>query len=61
MLIGLAIGQDIVLGLGTVNMILLVLTLAVSMLTFGSAKTNVLQGAVHLVLFFVFLVLIFSP
>lgn len=61
LLIGLAIGQDIVLGLGTVNMILLVLTLAVSMLTFGSAKTNVLQGAVHLVLFFVFLVLIFSP
>lgn len=61
LLIGLVIGQDVVLGLGTVNMILLVLTLAVSMLTFGSAKTNVLQGAVHLVLFFVYLVLVFSP
>jgi Ca2+:H+ antiporter len=48
LLIGLAIGQDIVLGLGTVKMILLVLTLAVSILTFGSAKTNVLPGAVHL-------------
>ncbi len=61
LLIGLAIGQDIVLGLDAAGRILLVLTLAVSMLTFGGARTNVLQGAVHLVLFFVYLVLIFSP
>jgi Ca2+:H+ antiporter len=61
LVIGLVIGQDIVLGLDMVNVILLVLTLAVSMLTFGSSKTNMLQGAVHLVLFFVYLVLIFNP
>ena len=37
------------------------LTLGASIVTFGSGKTNVLQGCVHLLLFAVFLLLIFSP
>jgi Ca2+:H+ antiporter len=41
-------------------MVLLLLTLAVNTLTFTGGRTNVLQGAVHLVLFFAFLVLIFE-
>jgi Ca2+:H+ antiporter len=53
-------GHPVELGLGTVEIVLLVLTLAVSMLTFSSGKTNVLQGAVHLVLFMAYIVLVFD-
>jgi Ca2+:H+ antiporter len=37
-----------------------VLTLAVSVVTFASGRTNVLQGAVHIVLFAAFVMLIFQ-
>jgi Ca2+:H+ antiporter len=37
------------------------LTLFVCALTFGGARTNVLQGIVHLLLFVVYVALIFSP
>lgn len=47
----------LVLGLSAANTILLVLTLFVSTLTLGTGKTNVLQGAIHLVLFAVFLLI----
>ena len=59
--ISLVTGHAVTLGLTQVNMVLLLLTLFVSALTFGGVRTNVLQGAVHLVLFFVYLVLIFQP
>jgi Ca2+:H+ antiporter len=42
-------------------MIMLLLTLAVSTLTFSGGRTNILQGAIHLVLFFTYIVLIFNP
>jgi Ca2+:H+ antiporter len=58
--IGLVMGQDIVLGLDPVDMLLLLLTLGMSTLTFASARTNVLQGAVHLVLFVAYLMLMFQ-
>lgn len=61
LIIGLATHQSITLGLGDENIILLMLTLMVSMLTFSGARTNVLHGAVHLLLFFSFIVLIFDP
>jgi len=41
--------------------VLLLLTLFISGLTFGGGRTNVLQGVVHLLLFAVYVVLIFSP
>jgi Ca2+:H+ antiporter len=59
--IGLIINRDVELGLDQVEMVLLLLTLTVSTLTFTGGRTNVLQGAVHLVLFLAFLVLIFDP
>jgi Ca2+:H+ antiporter len=59
--IGLITGKEIHLGLDHVEMVLLVLTLFVSALTFGGARTNVLQGVVHLLLFVVYVALIFSP
>ncbi len=61
LMIGLATGQTVTLGLEDENLLLLVLTLMVSMLTFSGARTNVLHGAVHLLLFFTYLVLIFNP
>ncbi|MGH6917594.1 MAG: calcium:proton antiporter, partial [Geminicoccaceae bacterium] len=59
--ISLAIDRGVELGLAPVNMILLLLTLAVSTLTFTGGRTNILQGAVHLVLFLAFILLIFNP
>jgi Ca2+:H+ antiporter len=61
LVIGLITGHDVHLGLDQVQTVLLILTLFVSALTFGGVRTNVLQGTVHLLLFFVYLVLIFSP
>jgi Ca2+:H+ antiporter len=58
--IGFITGQPIVLGLDPVDTILLLLTLALSFLTFASPRTNVLLGAVHLLLFFAYLMLMFE-
>lgn len=59
--IGLLTGQSIVLGLSATNMVLLATTLLLSVLTFTGTRTTMLEGAVHLSVFFVFLVLVFSP
>lgn len=53
-------GRTIILGLSAANDVLLLLTLLVSVVTFSSGRTNVLQGAVHVVLFGAFLLLIFE-
>jgi Ca2+:H+ antiporter len=54
-------GQPVVLGIDPASMVLLAITLALSMLTFSGSPTTVLEGAVHLVVFLVYIVLIFSP
>lgn len=59
--IGLLTDQTVVLGLAPTEMTLLAVTLILSTLTFSGTRTTVLEGAVHLVLFFVYLTLIFSP
>jgi Ca2+:H+ antiporter len=61
LMIGLLTKRSVVLGLEGGNLPLLLLTLAVSVVTFTSRKTNVLQGCVHLLLFAVFVLLIFVP
>lgn len=58
--VGFATHQQIVLGLGTTDITLLVLTLVLSMITFASQRTNVLLGAVHLIVFFAYLLFIFE-
>ena len=60
LMIGFMTNRDIVLGLGAVDMVMLLLTIGVSFLTFALERTNVLQGAIHLVLFATYLVLIFE-
>jgi Ca2+:H+ antiporter len=58
--LGLMTSRTIILGLDPVDMTLLLLTLGVSTLTFASARTNVLLGAVHLLLFLAYFLLIFE-
>jgi Ca2+:H+ antiporter len=53
-------GRKLVLGLQHADLVLLPLTLAVSIVTFGSGKTNILQGAVHLLLFAAYLMIVFQ-
>ncbi|HSB97771.1 MAG TPA: sodium-potassium/proton antiporter ChaA, partial [Spongiibacteraceae bacterium] len=51
-------GQGIELGLQHTDLMMLLLTLTVSLVTFSSGRTNILQGVVHLVLFSAYLFLI---
>jgi Ca2+:H+ antiporter len=56
-----ALDKQLVLGLNAQDMVLLVLTFVLSMLTFGTGRTNILFGLVHVVVFAVFLFLVFVP
>jgi Ca2+:H+ antiporter len=59
--VSLLIDRPLVLGLADEDMILLMLTLFVSTLTLGTGRTTVLHGAVHLVIFSVFILLSAVP
>ena len=52
--------RTVVLGLDAVDTLQLILALGVSMITFASERTNVLLGAVHLLLFLTYLMLLFE-
>jgi len=54
------IGHPVVLGLERTETVMLVLTLALSTITFASGYTHLMQGAVHLVLFVAYFLLIFE-
>ncbi len=53
--------RQLVLGLNDQEVVLLVLTFVLSMLTFVTGRTNILFGLVHLVVFAVFVFLVFVP
>jgi Ca2+:H+ antiporter len=53
--------KQLVLGLNTPEMALLILTFVISMLTFGTGRTNILFGLVHMLVFAVFLFMVFVP
>jgi Ca2+:H+ antiporter len=53
-------GHEIILGVQNADFMMLILTLAVAVVTFASGRTNVLQGAVHLLLFATYCLLIFQ-
>jgi Ca2+:H+ antiporter len=57
--VSLTRGVSLVLGLDGAQMVMLMLTLLVSTITFASGRSNVLQGAVHLMLFFAYVMLMF--
>jgi len=60
LIIGFITERTIILGLDATDTTMLLLTLVVSMLTFALERTNVLLGAVHLLLFLAYLMLIFE-
>ncbi len=53
-------GHPVVLGLERTDSVMLILTLALSIITFASGRTHLMQGAVHLVLFVAYFLLIFE-
>ena len=61
LIISFITNQHVILGLPNSQTVLLVVTLMVSMTTFSSARTNILQGVVHILLFFAYIMLIFQP
>jgi Ca2+:H+ antiporter len=54
-IVSIAIARPLELGLGQEEEVLLALTLLVGVITLGTGRTTVLQGIVHLVIFFAFL------
>jgi hypothetical protein len=61
LLIGLLTKRSLALGVQGGNLPLLLLTLAISVVTFTSRKRNVLQGCIHLLLCVIFVLLVFKP
>jgi Ca2+:H+ antiporter len=60
-LVAVVLDLPLQLGLAAKDLVLLALTFAVAAITLGTGRTNVLQGAVHLVIFAAFLVLALVP
>src|SRR6266853_4207808 len=56
-----ALDRQLVLGLDAQAMVLMAMTFILSMLTFGTGRTNILFGLVHMVVFAVFVFLVFVP
>jgi Ca2+:H+ antiporter len=54
-------GHDLTLGLGPGDTVLLLLALGVSLTSFGTGRTTMLTGLVHLVVFVAYLLLIIVP
>jgi Ca2+:H+ antiporter len=61
LLIGLVTGKTIIMGVVPAEVILLALTLVLSALTFSGPRTTLLEGAAHLAIFVIYIVLMFSP
>jgi Ca2+:H+ antiporter len=59
--IGIVTGKTIIMGATPSDVILLALTLVLSALTFCGAHTTLLEGAAHLAVFLMYIVLMFSP
>ncbi len=55
------LGRQLALGLSARDSLLLALTLFLSILTFGTGRTNILSGLIHLLVFAAFVFLTFIP
>jgi Ca2+:H+ antiporter len=64
LVISLVTGRTVELGLEAAEIVLLILTLVVAAvvaaINFGTGRTNIMQGAVHLIIFLAYIVLIFD-
>jgi Ca2+:H+ antiporter len=59
--VSLLTGNELVLGLESRDEVLLILAMMLSVVSFGTGRTNVLTGIVHLVVFLAYLLLLFIP
>jgi Ca2+:H+ antiporter len=59
--VSLLTGTELILGLGGGDMVLLATTLTLCIISFGTGRTTVLTGIVHLVVFIAYLLLIAVP
>ena len=59
--IGIVTGKTVIMGVGPDEVILLAVTLVLSALTFSGPRTTLLEGAAHLSIFVMYIVLMFSP
>ncbi len=59
--IGVVTGKTVIMGAEPSDVIMLALTLVLSALTFSGTHTTLLEGAAHLAVFFIYIVLMFSP
>jgi Ca2+:H+ antiporter len=59
--VSLFTGKELTLGLNGRDQVMLLLTLALSIVSFGTGRTNVMTGLVHLVIFFAYVLLLFVP
>ncbi len=60
-LMSLSTGREIVFGLGMRDTAMLVMTLMLSVVSFGAGRTNVFTGLVHLVVFATYVFFLFFP
>ncbi|WP_137844947.1 calcium:proton antiporter [Microbacterium sp. 2FI] len=61
LVIGLLTGQPVILGESPGNMVLICITLVMTVITYFAPRTTAVHGAVHLMLFGVYGVLLFAP
>jgi Ca2+:H+ antiporter len=61
LVIGLATGQPVILGESPGNMVLICITLVMTLITYFAPRTTAVHGAVHLMLFGVYGILLFAP
>jgi Ca2+:H+ antiporter len=59
--VALVSGRAMTLGLEARDMMMLLLVLAISIISFGTGRTNILFGAVHLVVFAAYILFLFAP
>ena len=60
LLVSLIFHKQVILGLEHADLVMLILTLALSTVTLASGRTNILQGCIHLALFVFYVLLIFE-
>ncbi|MDY0910701.1 calcium:proton antiporter [Microbacterium sp. CFBP9034] len=61
LVIGLVTGQPVILGESPANMVLICITLVMTLITYFAPRTTAVHGAVHLMLFGVYAILLFAP
>ena len=60
-MVSIGFGLPLTLGLGAVDLVLLLLTIIISILTLATGRLTVLQGVVHLVMFAAYIFLTLVP